>query len=202
MFHIDGSQGSQPTALIAVKEGGGKVYYVDVTGKKFENLKDFQDNNTQFGEGGKLVVPRSLDMRKGPDSTIPLEVVSARNFTVAEKIIDPVVATVTTVATVASFIPPFAPIAAPIAMTGGAYLGGRAVARQVNHLQHGGEWGDTESWMNMGSVASSFIPMAAGGLRTFGMFRTVSRCRQPRRSEAVLVRCAPTHLWRSGLPNI
>lgn len=173
MFHVSEDQGSQQTALVAVKEGGGKVYYVDVTGKRFENLKDFQDNNTQFGEGGRLVVPRSLDMRKGPDSTIPLEVVSARNFTVAEKIIDPVVGTITTVATVASFIPPFAPVAAPIAMTGGAYLGGRAIARQVNHLQHGGEWGDSESWMNMGSVASSFIPMAAGGLRTLGMFRAV-----------------------------
>lgn len=174
MFHVDQDQGAQQTALIAVKEGGGKVYYVDVTGKKFDSLKDFQDNNTQFGEGGKLVVPRSLDMRQGPDSTIPLEVVSARNFTVAEKIIDPVVGTITTVATVASFIPPFAPVAAPIAMGGGAYLGGRAVARQINHLEHGGEWGDKESWMNVGSAASSFIPMAAGGLRTLGMFRTIS----------------------------
>jgi len=174
MFHVNQEEGSQQTALIAVKSGGGKVYYVDVTGKHFESLQDFQDNNTQFGEGGRLVVPRSLDMRQSPDSTIPLEVVSARNFTVAEKIIDPVVGTITTVATVASFIPPFAPVAAPIAMGGGAYLGGRAIARQINYLQHGGEWGDSESWMNMGSVASSFIPMAAGGLRTLGMFRTVS----------------------------
>jgi hypothetical protein len=173
MFHVDPNQGSQQTALIAVKEGGGKVYYVDVTGKKFESLRDFQDNNSQFGEGGRLVVPRSLDMKRGRDSTIPLEVVNARNFTVVEKAVDPVVGTVTSVAAAASFIPPFTPVAAPIAMGGGAYLGGRAVAKQVNHLQHGGEWGDKESLMNLGSAASSFIPAAAGGLRTFGMFRAV-----------------------------
>ncbi|AFL51006.1 NUDIX domain-containing protein [Sinorhizobium fredii] len=173
MFHVSEQEGSQQTALIAVKESDARVYYVDVTGKKFESLGDFQDNNSQFAEGDRLVVPRGLDMRRGRDSTIPLEVVDARNFTVTEKVIDPVVGSVTSVAAVASFVPPLTPVAAPVAMTGGAYLGGRAIVKQVNHLQHGGEWGDTESLMNMGAAASSFIPMGAGGLRTFGTFRAV-----------------------------
>ncbi len=167
LFYVDDKVGTQQVILFAVQEGGG-TRYVDVTGKSFANLGDFQDNNAQFGEDGKLVAPKNLQMKPGSDGKFELEVVKSRNFSVWEKAVDPLVGIGTGIATILSFTPA-APVAAPLAYAGAAYLGTRAVINQVNHLDHGGEWGDTESLINIASVATTVLPMASSGLRTVGM---------------------------------
>ncbi|MER8667135.1 LysM peptidoglycan-binding domain-containing protein [Mesorhizobium sp. M0159] len=168
IFYVDDEVGTQQVALFAVRDGDGNTRYVDVTGKKFDDLGDFQDNNNQFGEDGKLVVPKGLEMKAGDDGRIELEVVKSRNVSAWDKVVDPLVGIGTGIATILSFTPA-APIAAPLAYTGAAYLGTRAVINQVNHLEHGGEWDDTESLMNVASVATTVLPMASSGLRTIGL---------------------------------
>ncbi|MER9654825.1 LysM peptidoglycan-binding domain-containing protein [Mesorhizobium sp. M0152] len=168
IFYVDDEVGTQQVTLFAVRDGDGNTRYVDATGKKFDDLGDFQDNNSQFGENGKLVVPKGLEMKAGDDGKVALEVVKARNVSVWDKVVDPLVGIGTGIATILSFTPA-APIAAPLAYTGAAYLGTRAVINQVNHLEHGGEWDDAESLMNIASAATTVLPMASSGLRTIGM---------------------------------
>ncbi|AZO71151.1 LysM peptidoglycan-binding domain-containing protein [Mesorhizobium sp. M1D.F.Ca.ET.043.01.1.1] len=168
IFYVDDQVGTQQVALFAVRDGDGNTRYVDATGKKFDDLGDFQDNNSQFSENGKLVVPKGLEMKAGADGKIALEVVKARNVSVWDKVVDPVVGIGTGIATILSFTPA-APVAAPLAYAGAAYLGTRAVINEVNHLDHGGEWDDTESMMNIASAATTVLPMASSGLRTIGM---------------------------------
>ncbi|MDX8534187.1 LysM peptidoglycan-binding domain-containing protein [Mesorhizobium sp. VK25A] len=168
IFYVDDQVGTQQVALFAVRDGDGNTRYVDATGKKFDDLGDFQDNNSQFGENGKLVVPKNLEMKAGPDGKIALEVVKARNVSVWDKVVDPLVGIGTGIATILSFTPA-APVAAPLAYTGAAYLGARAVINEANHLDHGGEWYDTESLTNIASAATTVLPVASSGLRTIGM---------------------------------
>ncbi|MDG4884028.1 LysM peptidoglycan-binding domain-containing protein [Mesorhizobium sp. WSM4884] len=168
IFYVDDQVGTQQVALFAVRDGDGNTRYVDATGKKFDDLGDFQDNNSQFSENGKLVVPKGLEIKAGADGKIALEVVKARNVSVWDKVVDPVVGIGTGIATILSFTPA-APVAAPLAYAGAAYLGTRAVINEVNHLDHGGEWDDTESLMNIASAATTVLPMASSGLRTIGM---------------------------------
>ncbi|RWM00972.1 MAG: LysM peptidoglycan-binding domain-containing protein [Mesorhizobium sp.] len=168
IFYVDDQVGTQQVALFAVRDGDGNTRYVDATGKKFGDLGDFQDNNSQFGENGKLVVPKDLEMKAGADGKIALDVVKARNVSVWDKVVDPLVGIGTGIATILSFTPA-APVAAPLAYTGAAYLGTRAVINEVNHLDHGGEWYGTESLTNIASAATTVLPMASSGLRTIGM---------------------------------
>ncbi|MDX8502199.1 LysM peptidoglycan-binding domain-containing protein [Mesorhizobium sp. VK4C] len=168
IFYVDDQVGAQQVTLFAVRDGDGNTRYVDATGKKFDDLGDFQDNNSQFGENGKLVVPKDLEMKAGADGKIALEVVKARNVSVWDKVVDPLVGIGTGVATILSFTPA-APVAAPLAYAGAAYLGTRAVINEVNHLDHGGEWYDSESLTNIASAATTALPMASSGLRTIGM---------------------------------
>ncbi|TSE02890.1 LysM peptidoglycan-binding domain-containing protein [Mesorhizobium intechi] len=168
IFYVDDQVGTQQVTLFAVRDGDGNTRYVDATGKKFDDLGDFQDNNSQFSENGKLVVPKNLEMKAGADGTIALEVVKARNVSVWDKVVDPLVGIGTGIATILSFTPA-APVAAPLAYTGAAYLGTRAVINEVNHLDHGGEWYDAESLTNIASAATTVLPMASSGLRTIGM---------------------------------
>ncbi|RWB21021.1 MAG: LysM peptidoglycan-binding domain-containing protein [Mesorhizobium sp.] len=168
IFYVDDQVGTQQVILFAVRGEDGNTRYVDATGKKFDDLGDFQDNNSQFGENGKLVVSKGLEMKAGADGKIELEVVKARNVSVWDKVVDPLVGIGTGIATILSFTPA-APVAAPLAYTGAAYLGTRAVINEVNHLDHGGEWYDSESLTNIASAATTALPMASSGLRTIGM---------------------------------
>ncbi|MFC3282183.1 LysM peptidoglycan-binding domain-containing protein [Litchfieldella rifensis] len=167
-FYVDDTVGKTQAALIAVRNSDGDIRYVDATGKDFSSLEDFVDNNDQFSEEGKLVVPKGLEMKPGEDNTIPLEVVNARNVSIFEKSVDPLVGIGTGIATALSFTPA-APVAAPLAYLGGGYLGFRAAQHQINHLQHGGDWYDWESSMNYLSVATTLLPVGSSVLRTIGM---------------------------------
>ncbi|MFT4132801.1 SH3 domain-containing protein [Labrys sp. (in: a-proteobacteria)] len=172
LFYVDDKVGAQQVSLFAVQDGD-KTWYVDATGQKFESIKDFQDNNRQFQESGKLIVPVGLSMKPGADGKIDLEVVQARNVSTFDKIIDPIVGIGTALATAVAVIPnPFSPLAAGVAYAGGAYLGTRAVIKEVDYLQHGGELGDMESMMNIGTVATTVLPMGSSVLRTIGMAKT------------------------------
>ncbi|WP_394891645.1 enterotoxin A family protein [Mesorhizobium sp. AaZ16] len=164
-------EGSSPhqTALYAVRTDEG-TRYIDAAGQKFDSLKDFQDNNRQFSEDGKLIVPKNLEMTAGADGRISLDVVQARNVSTWDKVVDPVVGIVGGVATVLSFTP-LAPVAAPIAIGSGVYLAGRTAFKQADYLNHGGEWGDKESLMNMGMMAATALPVGGSALRSFGMVR-------------------------------
>ncbi|RVB80629.1 MULTISPECIES: DUF4781 domain-containing protein [unclassified Mesorhizobium] len=156
------------TGLFEVENRQGETHYVDMAGKVFDSRQDFLDNNNQFKEEGILVMPTRLDTTRRPDGTIAYEAVKAQYDSAWEKWGDPIVGIGTAVATIASFTPA-APVAAPLAYAGGAYLGGRALVGQVNHLEHGGSWGDKESRMNMLSIATTALPLAAGGVRTGGL---------------------------------
>ncbi|PRH89363.1 hypothetical protein C5L14_01885 [Labrys okinawensis] len=172
LFYVDDKVGAQQVSLFAV-QNGDKTWYVDATGQKFESIKDFQDNNRQFQESGKLIVPTGLNMKPGADGKIDLEVVQARNVSTLDRIVDPIVGIGTALATAVAVIPnPFSPLAAGVAYAGGAYLGTRAVIKEVDYLNHGGELGDMESMMNIGTVATTVLPMGSSVLRTIGMAKT------------------------------
>lgn len=169
IFYSEEGSAPHQTALYAVNTDEG-VRYVDAAGQKFDSLKDFQDNNRQFSEDGKLIVPKNLEMTAGADGRISLDVVQARNVSTWDKVVDPVVGIVGGVATVLSFTP-LAPVAAPIAIGSGVYLAGRTAFKQADYLNHGGEWGDKESLMNMGMIAATALPVGGSALRSFGMVR-------------------------------
>jgi hypothetical protein len=169
IFYVEEGQPSQQTVLYAVKTAEG-TKYIDAAGQSFDDLGDFQDNNRQFSEHGKLVVPKDLEMNAGADGKISLEVVQARNVSDWDKWADPIVGIVGGVATVLSFTP-LAPVAAPIAIGSGMYLAGRTAFKQADYLNHGGEWGDKESLMNMGMMAATALPVFGSGLRSIGMVR-------------------------------
>lgn len=171
MFYVPEGGSMTQTALFAVKGEDGAIKYVDANGQTFDNLEDFQDNNRQFDESGKLIVPENLEMRAGADGKVALEVVQARNVSVMDKVVDPIVGVVGGIATVASFTP-LAPVAAPIAVGSGLYLGGRAAYKQKEYLDHGGEWGDRESVMNLATIGTTALPVFGGGLRAAGMMRS------------------------------
>ena len=176
IFYVDDTGGSQQVALFAVKDKNdpNKVWYVDATGRKFKDLKELQDNNNQFSEHGELVVPVNLDMTPRSDGTIALQVVKARNVSAWDRVVDPVMGGITTVATIASFIPPLTPFALPVAMAGGLYFAGRAGFKEHDYLETGGEFGDTESLMNVGQIALGVLPEFSGGLRWVGMARALN----------------------------
>lgn len=173
LLHLDREGGMSEVVLLAVRGDDGEVRYVDGTGKHYADLADFQDHNRLFGEDGRLVVPENMEMRPSEDGVIPLDVVTARNVSVQEKIVDPLVGIGTGVATVLAFTPA-APVAAPLAYLGGAYLGYRAFEHQRNHMQRGGDWNDLESFMNYLSIATTVLPAGASGLRTIGMTRSMN----------------------------
>ncbi len=172
-FYVDPEMGRQQSAVFAVENDEGNIRYVDIAGKSFSSVEDFQDNNNQFSENGHLIVPTEFRMSPDDDGSIVLDVVQARNVSTFEKVVDPVVGIGTALATAASFTVA-APVAAPLAIAGAAYLGGRAVVHQVNHLQHGGEWGEKESFINMAMIATTALPMGASGLRMAGMMRNLN----------------------------
>ncbi|MET3581351.1 hypothetical protein ABID19_004397 [Mesorhizobium robiniae] len=169
IFYSEQGSASHQTALYAVRTGDG-TRYIDAAGQKFDSLEDFQDNNRQFSEDGKLIVPKNLEMTAGEDGRISLDVVQARNVSTWDKVVDPVVGIVGGVATVLSFTP-LAPVAAPIAIGSGVYLGTRTAFKQADYLSHGGEWGDRESLMNMGMIAATALPVGGSALRSIGMVR-------------------------------
>ncbi|WP_175488819.1 scabin-related ADP-ribosyltransferase [Modicisalibacter muralis] len=172
IIYVDAAAGQMPSALFAVKNEDGDTRYVDATGKHFEDLEDFQDNNEKFREDGKLVVPAGLNITRDDDGTIALDVVQASNVSVLEKAIDPVIGIGTGLASVGMIIPnPLSPVFAGITYAGATYLGGRAAYHQWEHIQHGGEWNDKQSVMNTLSVATTIMPMGSSGLRTIGMAR-------------------------------
>ena len=163
-----------PFAALALPEDdAAEFHYVDATGRSYKNLEELQDNNTMFAEGSKLVVPVNLEMSPDGDDKIELQVVNARNVSVMDRVVDPIIGIGTGVATVLSFTPA-APVAAPIAFAGGAYFAGRAAWKERRYLETGGEWGDTQSLMNIGMFATSVLPMAASGLRFVGMARNLN----------------------------
>jgi hypothetical protein len=65
----------------------------------------------------------------------------------------------------------------PIAVTSGLYFAGRAVIKERAYLETGGQWTDTESLMNIGTVAMGVLPEASGGLRFLGMARALNMTR-------------------------
>ena len=169
IFSVDDTVGTQQTALFAVKDGD-KVVYVDANGQTFDDLKDFLDNNRQFGENGKLVVPTNLEFKAGPDGKVALDVVKARNVSTMDKFVDPIIGIGAGVLGVAGLFPtPASPFLLGAAAAGGVYLGGRAVVKEVDYLQHGGELLDGESLMNLGMVATVALPEVASILRTAGL---------------------------------
>lgn len=174
IFYIDPDGFTQAQTLFAV-QGNDGVRYVDLGGKSYDSVQDFRDN-TNLYIGGNLVVPKNFEMAKGPDGQIPIEMLDARGLSVLEKVVDPVVGIVTGIATIASFTP-LAPIAAPIAFGGAAYLGVRAGYNQVQHMQHGGDWNDRESIMNIAMVSTTVLPFASSGLRTIGLFGKAAELR-------------------------
>ncbi|MFC3282185.1 SAM-dependent methyltransferase [Litchfieldella rifensis] len=162
-----GLDGNEATiALVAVKSDDGDVHYVDATGRDFRDLEDFSKHNRQFNANGRLVAPTNLEMTPGRDENIPLEVVDVR---APDMTLDNAVNYTTMAATGASFIPGAAPVALPLAVAGGIYIGARSAYNQWHHVGHGGDWYDTESLLNYGSIASAALPMAASSFRFAGM---------------------------------
>jgi hypothetical protein len=172
-FHVEEAVGARMTALFAVEDSGGKTWYVDELGMAFESIQDFQDNNALFSPDAKLVVPSDLRLQQGDTGDISLDVVAARNVSETQTI-DTSVSIVTTVAAGLSVVPVLAPFTLPVAALGGAWLGGRALYDEVDYLNHGGEFFDERSLMNVASVAATVLPMGAGVARFAGTVKNFS----------------------------
>jgi LysM repeat protein len=161
--------GQMPTGLFEVTNRAGETHYVDLTGKIFDSKDEFLNDNVQFSENGVLVMPKGLDTSKGPGGSIDYEAVQALHVSGWDRVAEPFISVGTALAGIASFFPVLAPVAVPIALAGGTYLGTKATIAQVDYLDNGGSWGDRESVMNMLSVATTALPMVAGGLRGFAL---------------------------------
>lgn len=170
VFYVDQSGNQLQTALLAVRDKDDNVLYVDVTGRHYDDVEDFQNNNRQFQESGRLVIPQGFDTTPNEGGDIPLDVIDARNPSELETVVDPLVGFSSTAATVASFTPA-APVAAPLAFAGMLYMGIRQGFNQKDHIQHGGDWGDRESVMNSLGVVTSALPVGSSVMRTIGMVR-------------------------------
>lgn len=169
IFYVD-ENGTSQTMLFGVRDGEGRTVYVDITGKRFNDIEDFRHNNEQFSDDGRLVYARDLDMTPGEDGQIAIDAQQARVLSAWESTVDPIVGIGTAFATVLSFTPA-APIAAPIAVAGGTYLGIRAGINQHEHISRGGEWTDTQSIMNVVSMATTALPLGSSALRLGGLMR-------------------------------
>lgn len=170
-FYVDNQVGMVESALFSVKKEDGELRYVDASGKHFSDLEDFQNHNRQFDQNGLIVAPEGLDLKE-ENGNISLDVVQARNVSTAEKIVDPLIGIGTGIASVGMMIPtPLAPVFAGATLLGTSYLGGRAIQNQVDHIKRGGEWGEKESWMNMGMIATTFLPIGSGMSRAAGFAR-------------------------------
>ncbi|MCV3242362.1 hypothetical protein [Mesorhizobium sp. ZC-5] len=169
IFYVD-ENGTSQTTLFGVRNDEGETVYVDITGKRYTDIEDFRHNNEQFSDDGQVVYAKDLDMTPGEDGRIEIDAQQARVLSAWESAIDPIVGIGTGIATVLSFTPA-APIAAPIALAGGAYLGTRAVINQNEHISRGGDWDDTQSIMNLASIATTALPLGSSLLRTGGLIR-------------------------------
>ncbi|MCR4264818.1 LysM peptidoglycan-binding domain-containing protein [Nitratireductor sp. ZSWI3] len=170
VFYVDEAVGMQQTALFAVEDGDGKTWYIDATGKKFDSVEDFQDNNQQFQESGKLILPTDLRFQPGENGEFSLDVVQARNVSTWDKVVDPIIGIGSGLAGLAALIPtPASPFLAGAAYAGAAYLGAKTAYNQYNHIQHGGEWNDSQSVMNGLMITTVVLPGVSSGLRTIGM---------------------------------
>lgn len=166
LFYVDEKSGTVPISLVEIKTPTGKTRFVDAAGGSFASLDDFINNNRQFDDKGRLVAPRGLDVERGVAGEF--EVVQSRKFSTLDKTVEPVVGIITAVATTASFTP-LAPVAIPVASAGALYLAGSVTRRQINYMEHGGEWGDRESLMNAASLAATVLPMGASGFRALAL---------------------------------
>ena len=146
---------------------------------KYTDFSDFQKDNKRLDDHGRLYMANTPDMLLHDDNgdgrvdNINFNGVDAAITTTGEhiwQIADYAVGGLTAVATIASFTP-LAPIAAPIAFAGGAYLGVRSAMRLGDMHEHGQSWNSREGYMEMGSLAASFLPIAAGSLRAGLLFR-------------------------------
>ncbi|WP_295806497.1 LysM domain-containing protein [uncultured Nitratireductor sp.] len=169
IFYVD-ENGTSQTTLFGVRNDEGETTYVDITGKRFTDIEDFRHNNEQFSDDGRIVYANNLDMTPGEDGQIEIDADQARVLSAWESAVDPIVGIGTAVATVASFTP-LAPVAAPVAIAGGTYLGTRAFINQKEHLNRGGDWTDTQSIMNVVSIATTTLPLASSALRLGGLVR-------------------------------
>ena len=169
IFHVD-ENGTSQTMLFGVRNDEGETEYVDITGKRYTDIEDFRHNNEQFSDNGQIVYAKDLDMAPGEDGRIEIDAQQARVLSAWESTIDPIVGIGTGIAAVLSFTPA-APIAAPIALAGGAYLGIRAGINQHEHISRGGDWDDTQSIMNLASIATTALPLGSSALRLGGLVR-------------------------------
>ncbi|MCF6118253.1 LysM peptidoglycan-binding domain-containing protein [Mesorhizobium muleiense] len=169
IFYVD-ENGTSQTMLFGVRNDEGEIGYVDITGKRYADIEDFRHNNEQFSDDGRIVYAKNLDMTPGEDGRIEIDAQQARVLSAWESTIDPIVGIGTGVATILSFTPA-APIAAPIALAGAAYLGTRAAINQHEHISRGGEWTDTQSIMNVVSIATTVLPLGSSAMRLGGLVR-------------------------------
>lgn len=160
---------SMTTGMFQVTNSAGQSFLVDMAGHIWNDENDFLDHNTLYSDKGILLLPKNLDTSKAANGGIAYEARTARNLSWSEKWFDPAVGILTGAATIASFIPVVDVVAAPIAMAGGTYLGAKAVANQVEYLQHGGSWGDGESITNMLQITTAALPVMSGGVRLIGL---------------------------------
>lgn len=173
LFHLDQRGNMSQVMLLAVRSDDGDTRYISVTGRSYSDLENFGDKNQQFREDGHLIAPRDLEMQRDDGGSIPLEVVAAKGVSQGQA--DAVIATATLITGALSFVPVLTPVMAPLTLAGGAYLGGRAIANQVDHVQHGGDWNDSQSLLNYLSIATSFFPAGGAGIRALNMPTALAR---------------------------
>ena len=170
IFSLDGGMESS-TALFEIKTGDGETGYVDTSGKYYDSFDEFQHENRIFSEDGNLVMAKGGDMSLGKDGFTldELEVADGRKVDFWDRATDIGLGIVAGVSTIISFVPG-GQWAIPIAITSGAALGGKALVREGEHLLQGGEFDSQSAW-NITMGVTSFLPVGAGALRTFGLAR-------------------------------
>ncbi|WP_146010702.1 hypothetical protein [Halomonas heilongjiangensis] len=164
------SHGVRDTALFTVEDGDGKTWLVDESGSKYRNFDDFRQHN-YLSDKGHVFLPESPNRLTDASGDLTYEWHQARELSVAEQWLDPIIGIGTGIATLASFIPPLAPIAVPIAFAGGAYFGARSVSNIHEMHEYGRPLASTEGVMQGAMLITSFLPMGASAFRVAGLTR-------------------------------
>ncbi|MGR2737940.1 hypothetical protein ACUY1T_05770 [Billgrantia sp. Q4P2] len=164
------SHGIRDTALFTVEDGDGKTWLVDESGSKYRNFDDFRQHN-YLSDKGHVFLPESPNRLTDASGALTYEWHQARELSVAEQWLDPIIGIGTGIATLASFIPPLAPIAVPIAFAGGAYFGARSVSNIHEMHEYGRPLASTEGVMQGAMLITSFLPMGASAFRVAGLTR-------------------------------
>jgi LysM repeat protein len=191
-FFAPTNGGLLQSALFLVTDSSGNQFIVDNNGRQYNNLQSYQQDS-KIPVGGTLYLPTFKTPSQGaPGYQLAADVTGqpAASSSVVDaqgnagfqsvkidgpsgawQAADTTAGIVTSIATIASFIPGLDVVAIPVAIAGGTYLGVRSGMDLADMSEHGQSWFSKEGMLDLAMVATSALPLGAGGFRLAGLMR-------------------------------